>query len=815
MESSMQTNSDKNKSKKIPNSSHTNNGNSASTKNNPANTKWNKSDILNDYKIALTSRQISLIGRKQVLNGKAKFGIFGDGKEIAQLAMAKCMQNGDLHVGYYRDQTVCFYNEMTSYEKFFSQLYADVDSRCEVTTVGLQMNGFCATRTVENDGTWKNLSQMKITSSDTSPTGSQMPRAVGMALASKLFRENPELAQFKNLSTKGNEVVFCTIGDASSAEGLFWESVNAIGVLQAPAVISIWDDGYGISVPKSQQLTKDNIAELLSGFEIGNNPRGFKIYRIHAWDYATLTTTYAKAVEETRRTHIPAIFHIAECTQPQGHSTSGSHERYKSKERLQWEQDWDCIQKMRQWMLANNICKEAELKEIENKAEQEAKEAQDIAWNKFRSSITKEFDQVCQILENAKEQVSQSEKVAQVLAELRSCINPVRRDIAHALRTIVRLLGSETPNEILNFKNSFDAQNKERFNSHLYSQTPNAALKVAEVKAKFSENSPQLNGNQIIKNGMDAILARDPRVCIFGEDVGIGDVNHGLVGLPEKYGPHRIFDTGIREATIIGQGLGMAMRGLRPIAEIQYLDYLLFGFQTICDDLATLRYRNYGGQIAPLIIRTRGHRLEGIWHTGSPMGMIINGARGVYVLVPRNMVQAIGFYNTMLKSDDPAIIIECLNGYGVKEKLPDNLGEMTVPLGVPEVLRSGNQITIVTYGSCVRIVAEAAEELAKLGVSCEVIDVQSLIPFDINQSIVESLKKTNRILFVDEDVPGGASAYMLQQVLEVQGGYFHLDAKPATLTATEHRTPYSSDGDYFSKPSVDDVVEKVLMVVKE
>ncbi len=776
-----------------------------------------REEALKDYKLALESRHISLLGRKQVLNGKAKFGIFGDGKEIAQIAMARAMKPGDWLAAYYRDQTTTFFHGTVSFEEFFSQLYADVNYEGDLSTVGRQMNGFSATRTVDRDGNWKNLASLNNSSSDTSPTGSQMPRSLGFALASKLFRENPALHDMTQFSNKGNEVVCATIGDASTSEGHFWETLNAAGVMKVPLVVSIWDDGYGISVPRELQTTKNSISELLQGFKINGKEEGFNLYVVPGWDYEALRSAYEEGIEKARRTHTPAIFHITEVTQPQGHSTSGSHERYKSKERLEWEKEFCCIERLKQWILKNRFSTEEELAEIEKQAEERAKNAQDFAWNKFRREVEAESDECLGLVTAVRDFSRASAEIDAAITNLRSTPTIIRRDISSLARRTLRLTkGEETEarTALDNWYSQYSTKNRQRFNTFVYNEGPRSALRVEEVPATYSDSSPILNGNQVIQHCMDKILERDARVSIFGEDVGIGDVNHGLHGLPEKYGKLRIFDTGIREATIIGQGIGMAMRGLRPIAEIQYLDYLLFGFQPLADDLATLHYRNVGGQMAPLIVRTRGHRLEGIWHTGSPMGMIIHALRGMYVLTPRNMVQAAGMYNTMIKSDDPALLIECLNGYGVKEKLPDNIGEFTVPLGVPEVIRSGTDVTLVTYGSCCRIAEAAAAELAEFDVSVELIDAQTLVPFDRTGVIVESLKKTNRLVCLDEDVPGGASAYMMQQILETWDGYRHLDAKPITIAAKEHRGAYSSDGDYFSKPSADDIVETILDLMK-
>ncbi len=780
--------------------------------------KWLRENVLKHYRVALESRYVSLIGRKEVLNGRAKFGIFGDGKEIAQIAMAQAMRPGDWLAGYYRDQTVTFLHETVSLEEFFQQLYADPNYDGDVTTIGRQMNGFSATRFIAEDGSWLDQTKLYHSSSDTSPTASQMPRSLGLALASRIYRENKDLANLSNFSKGGDEVVCATIGDASTSEGNFWETLNAAGVLKVPLAISVWDDGYGISVPREFQTTKNSISEIVEGFRVNAAGQGIDIYVVKGWDYAALVEAYSTGLSKMRETHIPALFHITEVTQPQGHSTSGSHERYKSKERLVWEKDFCCIARMKSWMIKEKLATAEELAVIEKEAEAKASAAQKSAWSKFRSGVVEEIEAGRGLITMLAETSPQADKISAVLSDLSSNPNPVRRDIMHAVRKTLRITRAENTEARSNLESweaKYAALNYQRFSTDLYSESSKSALNVESVPAIYTADSQILNGNQVIKACMDNILTRNPLVSIFGEDVGIGDVNHGLVGLPEKHGKHRIFDTGIREETIIGQGIGMAMRGLRPIAEIQYLDYLLFGFQSLSDDLATLRWRNKGGQAAPLIIRTRGHRLEGVWHTGSPMQMILGGMRGIYVLVPRNMVQASGFYNTMLRSDDPALIIECLNGYGLKERCPDNLTEFCLPLGVPEILRSGTDITVVTYGSCCRIVLEAADELEALGISVEVIDVQSLIPFDRHHLIAKSLEKTSRVVFVDEDYPGGASAYMMHKVLEEQQGYKLLDSAPLTVTAKDHRGAYTSDGDYFSKPNMDDIVEAVYKVMSE
>lgn len=770
--------------------------------------------VLNDFRIANESRQASLLGRKEVLTGKAKFGIFGDGKEVAQIAMAKVFRDGDFRSGYYRDQTFMFATGMSNVKEFFAQLYAFPNVEAEPCSAGRSMNGHFGTRSLNEDGSWKRLTAMKNSSADISPTAGQMPRLVGLAQASKLYRNNPELASFDNFSINGNEVAFGTIGNASTSEGHFFESINAAGVLQIPMAISIWDDGYGISVHAKYQTTKENISEILKGFQRDDKGEGYEIFRVNGWDYAALCATYETAIDICREKHIPVMIHVQELTQPQGHSTSGSHERYKSKERLEWEADFDCIKKMREWMIASSIATTEELDAIENDAKKYVRTCQKEVWEAFNQPLKSEVVEVVAMLENLAANSAHSSNIQELIKRLQGTVDTIRKDMLMAIRKSLRLTRNEESDarrNIVIWLNQYSNQNYDRYNSKLFTDTEWAALNIPEIKAQYSEDAVELDGREILQACFDAAFERDPRIVAFGEDVGkIGDVNQGFAGLQEKYGEIRISDTGIREATIIGQGIGLAMRGLRPIAEIQYLDYLLYGLQMLSDDLASLSYRTKAGQKAPLIIRTRGHRLEGIWHSGSPIGMIIHALRGIHILVPRNMTQAAGFYNTLLKSDEPALVIECLNGYRLKEALPDNIGEFTLPLGIPETLVEGNDITIVTYGSCCRIAQEAVVELSEMGISVELIDVQSLLPFDIHHHILDSLKKTNKVLFFDEDVPGGATSYMMQQVLEVQKGYYHLDAAPRTLTAKPHRPAYGTDGDYFSKPSVDDVVETIL-----
>ncbi|UII30215.1 transketolase [Fulvivirga ulvae] len=777
------------------------------------------SEILQDYKLACESREASLLGRKEVFMGKAKFGIFGDGKEIAQIAMAKAFKKGDFRSGYYRDQTFMFAIGELTIQEYFAQLYAHTDIKADPASGGRLMNGHFATRMLNDDGDFNPITENKNSSSDISPTAAQMPRLVGLAYASKLFRQNKDLEGFKNLSIHGNEVAFGTIGNASTSEGMFFEAINAAGVLQIPMLVSIWDDEYGISVPKEYHTTKGSISKVLAGFQRSGEENGFDIFTVRGWDYENLVKTYQKAAEISREEHIPTLVHVQEMTQPQGHSTSGSHERYKSKERLQWEQEHDCIVKFREWILENGYVDAEELDNIEEQAKQTAKDAKNAAWKAFIASIKEDEKSALDLLGQAQEQSSHAEAIKSIKSNLEGVLNPIRLDSLKAVKKALRLLKSEdipARKLLQNWVKKVEKENFERFSSHLYSESPQSALHVEVVEPEFDSEVKLVDGREVLQACFDAALARDPRVFAFGEDVGkIGDVNQAFAGLQDKYGELRVTDTGIRECTIIGQGIGAALRGLRPIAEIQYLDYLLYAIQILSDDLATLQYRTKGGQKAPLIIRTRGHRLEGVWHSGSPMGMILNSIRGIYVLVPRNMTQAAGFYNTLLRSDDTALIIECLNGYRLKERVPTNIGEFTVPLGKPDVLRKGEDVTIVTYGSMCRVIMEAAEQLEEEGISCEVIDVQTLLPFDIDHSIVESLKKTNRVVFADEDVPGGASAFMMQKVLEEQGGYRYLDSKPVTITGKEHRPAYASDGDYFSKPNTEEVFDKVYALMAE
>ena len=772
--------------------------------------------ILQDYRLACASREASLLGRKEVFMGKAKFGIFGDGKEVAQLAMAKVFRDGDFRSGYYRDQTFMLAIGELTLQQYFAQLYAHPDVEADPASAGRLMNGHYATRMLDEKGAFKQLSKLKNSSADVSPTASQMPRLVGLAYASKLFRNNPGLSSYKDLSNKGNEVAFGTIGNASTSEGMFFEAINAAGVLQIPMLTMVWDDDYGISVPKEFQTTKGSISQVLAGFQRQNGEKGLEIYKVNGWDYPALCKTFEEAEKVCRDEHVPVLIHVVEMTQPQGHSTSGSHERYKSKERLQWEVEHDCNRKMREWILENELSTPDELNELEKEAKAFAKMQKDAAWKAFNKGIQQDQQELVRYLEDANQQEPAIEDIKR---ELEKIINPTRMEAMKAAKKALRLFRgqtSEVRTRIIEWVERTTAENLERFSSHLHSESEWSALKVTEVKPVYSHSSPLIDGREILQACFRAALERDPRVLAFGEDVGrIGDVNQGFAGLQEKFSDLRVTDTGIRECTILGQGIGLALRGLRPIAEIQYLDYLLYAIQIMSDDLACLHYRTKGGQKAPLIIRTRGHRLEGVWHAGSPISLVLGSLRGIYVLTPRDMTQAAGFYNTMLKSDDPALLIECLNGYRMKEKLPDNIGEFTLPLGVPEVLRQGNDLTIVTYGSMCRVVMEAAHDLEILGVSCEVIDVQTLLPFDIHHSIVESIKKTNRVVFADEDVPGGATSFMMQKVVEEQEAYQYLDSKPLTITGKEHRPAYGSDGDYFSKPNPEEIVDRIYAMMRE
>ncbi|WP_100627481.1 alpha-ketoacid dehydrogenase subunit alpha/beta [Algoriphagus formosus] len=775
--------------------------------------------VLNDFRIALISRHASLMGRKEVFMGKAKFGIFGDGKELAQIAMARAFQKGDFRAGYYRDQTFMFALGELTVQQYFAQLYAHTNVEAEPASAGRLMNGHFATRSLNDDGSWKSLTDRYNSAADISPTAAQMPKLLGLAFASKLYRENKGLKGFKDFSINGNEVAWGTIGNASTSEGMFFESINAAGVLQVPMVTAIWDDGYGISVPQEYHTTKGSISEVLEGFQRNDEQKGFEIIRVKGWDYEALFNAFQKAGNIARSEHAPVLIHVQEMTQPQGHSTSGSHERYKSKERLDWEKEWDCIKQFREYILSRELASADELDKIDAEAKAQVKKEKEAAWNDFLGEIKDELKEAVSLIRDAAQTSNRKVVLEQLVQDLSKTINPIRKDVISTVRKALlnlRFDQSEAKNKLQTWYQQQQEKNFDRYSSHLYSQSEWSALKVAERLPEFSEDSSIVDGREVLQAFFDYKLENDPRFFAFGEDVGkIGDVNQAFAGLQAKYGDLRVSDTGIRECTIVGQGIGAALRGLRPVAEIQYLDYLLYGIQMLSDDLASLQYRTKGGQKAPLIVRTRGHRLEGVWHAGSPMGMILSALRGMLICVPRNMTQAAGMYNTLLQSDDPALVIECLNGYRLKEKMPENMGEYTVPMGKPEVLRSGKDITLVTYGSMCRIVLEAAEELSEMDIDVEVIDVQTLIPFDRFGVIGESVKKTNRVIFADEDVPGGASAYMLQQAIEEQQLFKFLDSEPQTLSAKAHRPAYSSDGDYFSKPSTEDVIEKVYLLMHE
>lgn len=775
-----------------------------------------KEEVLNDYSLAIASREASLIGRREVLTGKAKFGIFGDGKEVAQIALAKALKNGDIRSGYYRDQTLMFATGMSNMKEFFAQLYANPNVELEPSSAGRMMNGHYATRWVDEDGNFKDLTKQINSTSDISPTAGQMLRSLGVAYASKMYRNEQVLKEgFEKFTKNGDEISIVTIGDASTSEGIFWETVNAAGVTQVPLAIFVWDDGYGISVPKKYQTTKSSISEATSGFQYDEKLKsGVEIYTVKGHDYRALVETFEKGLTRVREHHIPAIFHVQEVTQPQGHSTSGSHERYKSKERLEWEKEFDGIAKMKEFILSTGIADEEELETIEKEAKSTARKAKQKAWDDFINPIKEKIQALTQIASAAN-----NEQVQNEINQLNAITEPIRKDILRSANVVKTIVGDAQADQIglSNFITSFTAECEDAFNSHLYSTSANNVASVAEVKATYDDDAPLINGFEVLNQYFDQLLASNPAVLAFGEDVGqIGDVNQAFAGLQAKHGELRVSDTGIREATIIGQGLGMALRGLRPIAEIQYLDYLLYGLQPLSDDVATLEYRTKGGQKCPLIVRTRGHRLEGIWHSGSPMGVIINALRGMNICVPRNMTQAAGMYNTLLQSDEPGLVIECLNGYRLKEKLPNNLNTFTVPFGQPEVLREGEDVTVVSYGSTLRVIQEAVDlYLDPQGIDVEIIDVQTLLPFDTNHSIVESLKKTNRIIFIDEDVPGGASAYMFQKVMEEQGGYRWLDVSPRTLSAKAHRPAYATDGDYFSKPNAEDIATAIEEMMRE
>lgn len=776
-----------------------------------------KEEIFNDYKIARISRECSLLGRKEVLTGKAKFGIFGDGKEIPQLAMAKAFKNGDFRSGYYRDQTFMMAIDALNIQQFFAGLYGHADINQDPMSGGRQMGGHFATHSLDQNGQWKNLTQQKNSSADISPTAGQMPRLLGLAQASKIFREFPQSDKDNKFSTNGNEVAWGTIGNASTSEGLFFETINAAGVLQVPMVMSVWDDMYGISVHARYQTTKESISEILKGFQKTEDSNGYEIFTVKGWDYPSLVETYAKAADIARKNHIPVLIHVQELTQPQGHSTSGSHERYKSAERLSWETEFDCLTQFRNWIVENNIISNEELEALDSDLKKQVLEGKKAAWSAYLDPIKEERNELVQLLISLANQSSNKVFIEKYISELNAIKEPIRKDILVTARKILRLVVNENiKQDLADWIVAYTDKIQPKFSSNLYSSSSLVVENIEQIKPLYDDSSEDVDARLIIRDNFDKIFEIYPETLIFGEDSGnIGDVNQGLEGLQAKYGETRISDAGIREASILGQGIGMAMRGLRPIAEIQYLDYLLYAIQIMSDDLATLQYRTAGRQKAPLIVRTRGHRLEGIWHSGSPMGMIINAIRGMHVLVPRNMTKAAGFYNALLKADEPALVIECLNGYRLKEKMPLNIGEFTTPIGEVETIKEGADITVVSYGSTLRIVEQAAKELLEIGIDVEIIDAQALLPFDIKHDVVKSLQKTNRLLVVDEDVPGGASAYLLQQIIEVQGGFKYLDSEPQTLAAKPHRPAYGTDGDYFSKPSNEDVFEKIYSIMNE
>ena len=778
-----------------------------------------KTEVLKDYTIAVTSRECSLLGRREVLTGKAKFGIFGDGKEVPQLAWAKAFQKGDWRSGYYRDQTFMMCNGQLSIEQFFAGLYAHTTIEADPMSAGRQMGGHFMTHSLHEDGSWKNLTEQKNSSADISPTAGQMPRLLGLAQASKIFRNVDGVKNHTQFSINGNEVAWGTIGNASTSEGLFWETINAAGVLQVPMVMCVWDDEYGISVHAKHQTTKEDISEVLSGFQRTEEKAGYEIFKVKGWDYPALVETFEKAGKIAREEHVPVLIHVVELTQPQGHSTSGSHERYKSEERLQWEREFDCNVKMREWLIENNFATDEELSEMEKSIKKKVREGKTKAWTAFLADHKQEQKEAITLIGNLAESSPNKNFIEKIKEELAEIKEPLRRDIISKARKALRYVAAENSSEkkqLQDWVNNFFDIVQPKFSTNLYSELPSKATNVTEVLPTYDAHAEEVDGRVILRDNFDTIFSKHPETLVFGEDSGaIGDVNQGLEGLQEKYGEFRVRDSGIREATILGQGIGLAMRGLRPIAEIQYLDYIMYCLQIMTDDLATLRYRTVRKQKAPLIVRTRGHRLEGIWHSGSQMGALINLLRGMYILVPRNMTKAAGFYNTLLESDEPALLIECLNGYRLKEKMPSNLGEFRTPIGVVETVKEGSDITLVSYGSTLRIVQEAAKELQQVGIDAEVIDIQSLLPLDLKHDIVKSVQKTNRLLVIDEDMPGGASSYILEHIVNEQNGYRYLDSKPQTLTAQPHRPAYGTDGDYFSKPSTEDVFEKVYEMMHE
>ncbi len=778
-----------------------------------------RDQILRDYKIALISRECSLLGRREVLTGKSKFGIFGGGKELPQLAMARVFRDGDFRSGYYRDQTFMMAIDQYTVEQFFAGLYAHTDINKEPFAAGRQMGGHFATHSLNEDGTWKNLMQQKNSSADISPTAGQMPRLLGLAQASKVYRNEKDISNHSNFSNKGNEIAWGTIGNASTSEGLFWETINAGGVLQVPMVVSVWDDEYGISVHAKHQTTKEDISLILEGFKRNENHEGYEILKVNGWDYPALMDTYEKAEKLAREKHIPVIIHVKELTQPQGHSTSGSHERYKSEERLNWEREYDCNKKFKEWIIEHNIATAEELLDFEKTAKKEVRKGKTEAWNAYLSEIKSEQKEALEILKSVESKSANRNFISPLVNSLASKEEPIRKDILEATRKTLQYITKENFAEkstLQKWINNYISRIQPKYSSHLYNENDSSAIHIKEVKAQYDTNAQQVDGRVILRDNFEKLFSRIPEALIFGEDSGkIGDVNQGLEGLQEKFGETRVSDTGIREATIIGQGIGMAMRGLRPIAEIQYLDYILYCIQGLSDDLATLRYRTFAKQKAPLIIRTRGHRLEGIWHSGSQMGGLIHLLRGIHILVPRNMTKAAGFYNTLMDSDEPALVVECLNGYRLKEKMPSNLSEIRTPIGVVETVKEGTDITLVSYGSTLRLVEQAAKQLLTVGINAEVIDVQSLLPFDLNHDIVKSVAKTSRLLIIDEDVPGGATGYILHKLIDQQNVYQYLDSKPQTLSAQPHRPAFGTDGDYFSKPSTEDIFEKAYAIINE